>query len=79
MMTRRTMCCRMVGVSRARLMASFDAVLEVVSKEYPNAHREGSAGGWSWTDEERRVVAASAFVESPPHGRHWLAIKKSGD
>lgn len=72
--SRREITCQLAGTKTAKMMRDFEAVLEAVAAKYPGAHREGSAGGWSWT-RDGVVVAASCFIAARPAGRHWLAIR----
>jgi hypothetical protein len=67
----------MVDANHARICGSFDEVLRRVDRAYPHTRREGSAGGWSWT-LDGEIVAASAFIETPPADRHWLALRPKG-
>jgi hypothetical protein len=76
MKSRQQIICELAGASKAKMMPSFEAVLEAVELAYPGLYREGAAGGWSWSDQTQRVVAASCFVMALPYGRHWLAIRE---
>ena len=69
--------CQMAGADKATLMPSYEAAVEAVHAAYPDAYRQGAAGGWSW-DIDGVVVAASNFVAAHPPGRHWLAIRPKG-
>jgi hypothetical protein len=76
MKSRRQLTCELAGASKAKIMPNFDAVLAAVHAVYPGAHREGASAGWSWTDDDGRVVASSCFMVTPPFVRHWLAIRQ---
>jgi hypothetical protein len=68
----------MVGATHARKCSSFEEILSCVQDAYPVADREGPAGGWSWP-RNCEVVAASAFIDAEPRGRHWLALKPKSE
>lgn len=74
-LSKREITCRMVGVTRSRMVQTFLEARDVVAQTHPGSHVKGSAGGWHWTDDSGRVVAATCPVMTPPLGRHWLAIK----
>lgn len=76
MKSRRQITSELAGGAKLRRMPSFEAVLKNVWAVYPSARLECSAGEWSWTDDKKGiVVAASCLIETPPLGRHWLAIR----
>lgn len=75
--SRRDITCIIVGAKKAKLCQSLNEAERLIDKAFPNMwlHKEGSAGGWSFTNKDGVVMAATSFIEAYPYGRHWLALR----